>query len=456
MKDKVHFPPGPSHFLPYQLVRRFSSNPIVTLTDITSKYGDIAHFKFGRKHVYFLNNPEYIEDVLVTYQNNFIKTRTITLTKRVMGEGLLTSEGNLHNRQRRLMQPFFSNEKVSKFSKVILNQGIDFCEKWKDGDIIDLHLEMTKLSIGIIAQILFGSHLSSYQLERVAKIVAILVGHLYRVRKPLGELLEKLPLPKIIEYKNAKKELDQIINLMISNSYGLNEGARNPDDILSGLLSTQRSTKEPDPMSDTQIRDEIVTLFLSGHETIANSLTWTFYLISEHPEVEEQIVRELSRIFEGQRQNHLDLGSIQEFRYIKNVFKESLRLYPPAWASGRKAVADTQVGGYKISKGSIILMSQYVMHHDCRYFKEANIFKPDRWSVEFEERLPKFSYFPFGGGGRGCIGENLAWTEGILLISILCRRWKMEHIRGQKVEVKPLLNLRPKYKIHMKLMKREF
>ena len=133
-----------------------------------------------------------------------------------------------------------------------------------------------------------------------------------------------------------------------------------------------------------------------------------------------------------------------------------MRLYPPAWASGRKAVADTQVGGYKISKGSIILMSQYVMHHDCRYFKEANIFKPDRWSVEFEERLPKFSYFPFGGGGRGCIGENLAWTEGILLISILCRRWKMEHIRGQKVEVKPLLNLRPKYKIHMKLMKREF
>jgi cytochrome P450 len=206
-------------------------------------------------------------------------------------------------------------------------------------------------------------------------------------------------------------------------------------------------------MTDQQLRDEVMTIFLAGHETTANALTWTLYLLSEHPTIEKRLQEEIYSIL-GDDRISVTADDVPKLEYTQKIVTESLRLYPPAWALGRQAINDYEVGGYTIPKGSIILMSQYVLHRNPRYFHEPDRFYPDRWTEEFKKQLPRFTFFPFGGGIRGCIGEPFAWMEAILLISTLCRQWKMKHVPSHKVVLKPLITLRPKYGMCMKITKR--
>jgi cytochrome P450 len=287
---------------------------------------------------------------------------------------------------------------------------------------------------------------------------------------PFGELIEKIPiLPMNKGFQKAKKRLDSIVFNMIQEHRNNTANERPKSDLLYTLLEAQDSDAGIKRMTDTQLRDEVMTIFLAGHETTANALTWTFYLLSEYPSVEAKLYEELKSVLGNgngnggskQEANGLDLriptvDDIPNLQYTEKIVRESMRLYPPAWTLGRQAINDYNLDGYVIPAKSIILMSQYVMHRNPKYFPEPDLFYPERWTRETRIELPRFSYFPFGGGIRGCIGEAFAWMEGILIVATVCRRWRMLHESNHKVELKPLITLRPKYGMKMQLEQKKY
>ena len=455
MKSGIEYPPGPNYILPYRLLRKFLRDPIKILIDISHTYGDIAHFKFGRQNVYLLNHPDYIEDVLVTNYKNFIKSRGLQVSKRLLGNGLVTSEGEYHDKQRHLIQPTFYPKRIKSYGDIMVNQAIDMCNSWHDGTILDIHKEMIKLTLAIICKTVLGYDIEPGH-DEVGDALKTCMKYFNRLLMPFGELIEKIPLLPINKgFQTAKRDLDSIVYRMIKeHRKKLDKGheKKEDDDLLLTLLQAQDEEAGIGRMTDEQLRDEVMTIFLAGHETTANALTWTYYLLSEHPTIETRLQEELHSIF-GSNRTTITVDDVRRLEYTEMILTESMRLYPPAWALGRQVIDDYKVGGYSIPKGSIILMSQYVMHRDPRYFPEPDRFYPDRWTEEFKKQLPRFSYFPFGGGIRGCIGEPFAWLEAILLLATISRQWKMKHVQSHKVELKALITLRPKYGMHMKLTK---
>jgi cytochrome P450 len=455
MKSVIEYPPGPTYILPYRLVRKFLHDPLKLLIDISHTYGDIAHFKFGSQNVYLLNNPDYIEDVLVTNYKKFIKSRGLQVSKRLLGNGLVTSEGEYHDRQRHLIQPTFYPKRIKTYSDMMIKQANDMCNSWHDGAILDIHKEMTKLTLAIICKTVLGYDIDPEH-DEVGDALLTCMKYFNRLLMPFGELIEKIPLLPINKgFQKAKNDLDSIVYRIIKeHRKNLDKGdnKESHDDLLLTLLQAQDEEAGIGRMTDEQLRDEVMTIFLAGHETTANALTWTYYLLSENPLIETRLQEELYSTF-GNSRTPITVDDVPKLQYTEKLLTESMRLFPPAWALGRQAIDDYKVGGYSVPKGSIILMSQYVMHRDPRYFPEPDRFYPDRWTEEFKKQLPRFSYFPFGGGIRGCIGEPFAWLEGILLIATICRQWRLKHVPSHKVELKPLITLRPKYGMQMKITK---
>jgi cytochrome P450 len=463
--SSIEYPPGPSSILPNKLLRQFIRNPIKTLMDIAHTYGDIAHFKLGRRrHVYLLNNPNYIEDVLIRNHKNFIKSRGLQVSKRLLGEGLVTSEGEYHDRQRRIIQPAFHPNLIKKYGGIITNYTINMSQLWQDGTILDIHKEMIHVTAAIISKAVLGSDIKSEQGDEVGDALLTCAEYFNRLLMPFGELIEKIPiLPVNKGFQQAKRRLDSIVYNMIKEHRDNEKKGMQQGDLLYTLLQAQDIEAGIGRMTDSQLRDEVMTIFLAGHETTANALTWTLYLLSQNPSVESKLYEELCSILGNNNSNNSNNGKyriptiedVSKLEYTEKVFRESMRLYPPAWTIGRQVISDYKVDKYIMPAGSIILMSQYVMHHNPRYFSDPDSFNPDRWSKEMKSNLPRFSYFPFGGGIRGCVGEPFAWIEGILVIATICHRWKMHHDPEHKVELKPLITLRPKYGMHMRLERRK-
>lgn len=477
--SSIKYPPGPHSILPHKLLRKFIHNPIKTLMDIAYTYGDIAHFKFGTQHVYLINNPHYIEDILIRNYKNFIKSRGLQVSKRLLGEGLVTSEGEYHDRQRKIIQPAFHPNLIKRYGDIMTTYAVNMCQRWKDGSTLDIHKEMINVTSAIISKAVLGSDIKSEEKEeggddQVGDALLICAEYFNRLLMPFGGLIEKIPvLPINKGFQAAKKKLDSIVYRMIkehrdNQSKGVSSKG---GDLLYTLLQAQDAETAIGPMTDSQLRDEVMTIFLAGHETTANALTWTFYLLSQNPSVEAKLYEELCSVLgngkdgsnssstsksEGRRIRIPTIEDVPKLEYTENVFRESMRLYPPAWTIGRQVITDYKVGKYVIPAGSIILMSQYVMHRNPLYFSDPDLFYPDRWTKEAKSSLPRFSYFPFGGGIRGCIGEPFAWMEGVLLIATVCQQWKMHHdddddINHNKVELNPLITLRPKHGMYMKL-----
>ena len=455
MKSGIEYPPGPTYILPYRLLRKFLRDPLKVLIDISHTYGDIAHFKFGRQNVYLLNRPDYIEDVLVTNYKNFIKSRGLQVSRRLLGNGLVTSEGESHDKQRHLIQPTFYPKRIKSYADIMVKQALDMCNSWNDGTILDIHKEMIKLTLAIICKTVLGYDIEPGH-DEVGDNLKTCMKYFNRLLMPFGELIEKIPLlPLNKGFQTAKRDLDSIVYRMIKeHRKKLDKGheKKEDDDLLFTLLQAQDEEAGIGKMTDEQLRDEVMTIFLAGHETTANALTWTYYLLSEHPTIETKLQEELHSIF-GSNKTIITADDVPRLEYTEKILTESMRLYPPAWALGRQGIDDYKVGGYTIPKGSIILMSQYVMHRNPRYFPEPDRFYPDRWTEEFKKQLPRFSYFPFGGGIRGCVGEPFAWLEAILLVATISRQWRMKHVPSHKVELKALITLRPKYGMQMKLTK---
>lgn len=462
--SSIEYPPGPRSILPNKLLHQFIRNPIKTLMDIAYTYDDIAHFKLGRRrHVYLLNNSSYIEDVLIRNHKNFIKSRGLQVSKRLLGEGLVTSEGEYHDRQRRIIQPAFHPNLIKKYGEIITNYTLNMCQLWQDGTILDIHKEMIHVTAAIISKAVLGSDIKSEQGDEVGDALLTCAEYFNRLLMPFGELIEKIRiLPVNKGFQQAKRKLDSIVyNMIKEHRDNEKKGTQQQGDLLYTLLQAQDIEAGIGRMTDLQLRDEVMTIFLAGHETTANALTWTLYLLSQNPTVESKLYEELCSILGNNYSNNNGkdriptIEDVPKLEYTEKVFRESMRLYPPAWTIGRQVMSDYKIDKYIIPAGSIILMSQYVMHRNPRYFTDPHSFHPDRWSKEMKSNLPRFSYFPFGGGIRGCVGEPFAWIEGILLIATICHRWKMHHDPEHKVELKPLITLRPKYGMRMRLERRK-
>lgn len=396
--------------------------------------------------MYFANHPDYIRDVLVTQNANFVKGRALQKAKRVLGEGLLTSEGETHRQHRRLVLPAFHRQRIASYGTVMVEHAVRTSNAWQHGMTVDIHHEMTRLTLGIVAKTLFDADVGK-EADEIGEAMTVMLEMFNLLMYPFAELLEKLPLPMVKRYERMRLRLDSTIYKIIE------ERRRNGvdrHDLLSMLLLAV-DEEDGGKLSDIQVRDEAMTLFLAGHETTANALSWTFYLLSQNPASESRLHAELDEILGSRSPTTED---VPKLHYAEMVVSESMRLYPPAWGIGRRSLVDQTIGPYRLPEGAIVLLSPFITQRDPRFFPEPEQFKPERWTSEFKASLAPFAYFPFGGGSRRCIGEGFAWTEAILLLSTLCRNWRVRLDQSNAVEPLALFTLRPKNGIRMRIEQR--
>jgi cytochrome P450 len=398
MSIVTKFPPGPTYKLPGKLLRQFIRDPINTLSTIAREYGEISYFKLGPEHVYLINNPDYIEKVLIYDHRNFKKGRRLQTAKIVLGEGLVTSEGDFHNHQRRLIQPIFHPKQIMIYSNIVTDYAVRMRNRWKDGSTIDISEEMMRLTLGIICKSVLNYDVES-EAQEVGTALTTVRNYSKRLQSPIGQVLNKIPiLPAPKKAREARKKLDSLVYGLITDRRQQEESGNEMryDDLLSRLMQAQESNTanhvsnngisststspaftSDGKMSDKQVRDEVMTIFIAGHETTSNALTWTFYLLSQYPNVERKLHDEIELVL-GNRIPTAD--DIPKLQYTEMVLRESMRIYPPVWTMGRRVENDYSVGEYTVPAGSSILMCQYVMHHDPRYYEKPEEFIPDRWT----------------------------------------------------------------------------
>jgi len=418
---------------------QFRKNPPEFLRGLQRDFGDLVHYRLGSQDIYMVSNPEWIKDILVTNQTNFTKSRFLERAKVLFGDGLLTSEGEFHRRQRRLVQPAFHRDRLIGYASAMVECTARTREEWTDGAQVDVSREMMRLTLAVVAKTLFSANVTS-EADNIGAALTQIMLMFDMVLMPFSEWLEKLPLPSIRRFEKARDFLDKTIYGIIAERRASKE---DKGDLLSMLLLTQDEDGSAG-MTDKQIRDEALTLFLAGHETTANALMWSWYLLSENPSAAAKFYEEADRVL-GERLPTFD--DLPQLKYTEGVFAESMRLYPPAWAIGRRVKTDYPIGDFTVPARSILMMSPYVVHHDARWFPEPNQFKPERW-LSPDER-PKFSYFPFGGGMRVCIGERFAWMEGVLLLATVAQKWRFKLVAGHPVETNALITLRAKHGMKM-------
>lgn len=427
--------------------RSFRKNPTAFLTKL-SELGDVTTFKVGGAQAFLINHPDLIRDLLVTHHAKFIKGRALQRAKGLLGEGLLTSEREFHLRQRRMIQPAFHRARIGEYAKAMIEFAEKLSSRWRDGEARDIDAEMMRLTLNIVGKTLFGANVEEDEAAQVGAAMTTIVSMFNFMLFPFSEILEKLPLPPIKRLKRARQTLDEVIYKIIEER---RKSGEDRGDLLSMLLVAQ-DEETGGAMSDRQIRDECLTLFLAGHETTANALTWTFYLLSQNAEAERKFHAELDGVLQN---NALTPEDYPRLRYTEQILAESMRLFPPAWTLGRLATEEHEFAGFPIPPKSLVLASQFVAHRDARFWGKPKEFLPERWEkLSIKEAGNRFIYFPFSKGVRSCIGEQFAWMEGVLLLAVLGRKWKLRLQPEQKVGLQAMITLRPKYGMRMKLEKR--
>ena len=423
-------------------------DPLAFLTRIAREYGDVVRFQLGPNELHLLNRPDFIRDLLVTNAAAFHKGRGLERAKRLLGEGLLTSEDPVHLRQRRMIQPAFHQERIAGYGGTMVEHAERLAARWKDGETRDVSVEMSRLTLAIVGRTLFDADVES-EADEIGEALTTAVRLFGRtLTLPFFEILDRLPLPSNRRFVRAKARIDATIARLIAERRRAPAGR---SDLLSLLVAASDPEGDGGKMTDEQVRDEAVTIFLAGHETTANALTWTWYLLSQNPEIEARFHAEIDGVLEDRAAT---VGDLPMLVYTEMVLAESMRLYPPAWIVGRRALADYEVGGFIAPRRSIVVACQWVTHRDPRYFSNPERFDPERFRTEAKAVRPKFSYFPFGGGPRVCIGEGFAWMEGVLLLATLARRWRLRLEPGQDIVPAPSITLRPRHGMRMLLERR--
>ncbi|HEV3468388.1 MAG TPA: cytochrome P450 [Pyrinomonadaceae bacterium] len=437
-------PPGPRgnrFFGP--LVRESRRDPLGFTTRVARTYGDVCAFRVGLERVYLVSHPDYVREVFANHYGNFLKGGG--RARRFLGEGLLLSEGETHRQRRRLDQPAFHRQRLASYAAEMVAYGEHTSARWRDGQVLDLWPEMLRLTLGVVGKTLFGADVDS-EADEVGRAMRAAVSRYRAFRLPLARLLESLPLARMMQYRRGKERLRRVVFKLIEERR--REG-RDHGDLLSMLLLAEDAEEGGRRLTPEQVWDEAVTLFIAGYDTMATALMWTFYLLSEHPEVEARLHEEIETVLGGGRPATFE--DFKRLTYTEQVLAEAMRIYPPVWRLVRRAVADFPLGEYVVPRGSLVIMSQYVMHRDPRFYPEPLRFDPERFAPEARAARPPYSYFPFGGGPRRCLGEGFALTEGVMLLATLARRWRLRLVPGHPVEPFPEHLLRAKHGMLMRL-----
>jgi cytochrome P450 len=444
-QDRKHyrFPPGFQRNLLWFAFRKFRpANPIILFQYLARTYGDIAHYKIGSHHIVFLNHPDYIREVLVAQNDNFIKERTVQRTKMLLGEGMITAEGAVHRAQRLAAQPAFHRQRIGEYGRVIVEESGHLRDSWRAGERRDIATDMMHLTLKVVARTLFATDLREEVYELAAAINRIMGLYNFLVMLPAAEWLVHLRPPGLAAFVRARKRIDAVVYRMIDAHQRI---GRDRGSLLDLMLAASPANDEA---SRQALRDQVITIFLAGYETVANALSWTWYLLSENPGCEAKLHDEVDGVLEGRLPRFEDASRLQ---YTESVMAESLRLFPPAWAMGRYARNDFTLGEYFLPARTTVLISQFITQRDPRYFPDPLRFDPDRFSAAGKMRRAKFTYFPFGAGSRQCIGESFAWMEGVLILAALAQKWKLRLAPGHRIEPQPLITLRPKYGMLMEV-----
>jgi cytochrome P450 len=439
-------PPGPVASGLYGNLQEFSADRLGSLTRWAREYGDIVSARFGPKRVVFLNHPDLVEEVLVHQNRKFIKHYRLRQAKMTLGEGLLTSEGEFWRAQRKLMQPAFHRERIAAFGDVMVEFTERLIASWEDGQTRDIQTDMMRLTLQIVAKSLFGAELGGEWTEVGAAMETLMQNFAASTARPFI-VPQWLPIPSNLRSAAAVRRLDRVLFKIIA---GRRQSDENRGDLLSMLLHA-RDEESGRRMTDRQLRDECMTLFLAGHETTANALSWAWYLLSQHAEAEDRLRDEVHRVLAGRSPTIADLPHLP---YTESVVNEALRLFPPAWMPGRESTESLELGGYPIARGSTVFMTAWVIHRDPRWFDDPNAFRPERWSDGLLQRIPRYAYFPFGGGPRICIGNNFALMEAALVLATIAGRYRLRLVPDALVEPLASMTLRPAHGLKMVVYRR--
>ena len=410
-------------------------------------YGDFVPVRFGPRRAVMVCHPDAIEEVLVTRNRDFVKSPGVRLLHPLLGDGLLLSEGESWLRQRRLMQPAFHRQRLAGYGDVMVSHTARWLAGWRDGDGLDVRDEMMALTQGIVAKTLFDADVSGDAHDVGQASHVLMRDFSARLHSKLRVLPDWVPTPGHLKSRRAVRRLDELVYRVIDarRTRGEDRG-----DLLSILLHAQ-DADDGSRMTDRQVRDEVMTLFMAGHETTAIALSWTFFLLARHPEVDARLAAELRTVL-GDREPAV--ADVPALAYTERVVTESMRLYPPAYGIGREAQQATEVAGYPIAPRTIVFIPTWVVHRDPRWYDEPQAFRPERWATEGARSMPRYAYLPFGGGPRQCIGNGFAMMEAVLLLAAIARRFRLELVPGQSVTPTPYVTVQPEPALRMRMVAR--
>ncbi|MEZ4453054.1 MAG: cytochrome P450 [Nannocystaceae bacterium] len=444
-------PPGPVGVDALATMIRLVRAPYTTLQAIQRRHGDVARFRIGATPVLLVSHPELVEQVLVHRRKDYGRDALIRKTNVLFGSGLLVAEGELWARQRKLMAPCFAQRSIVHHGEVMAACAEAAAAGWREGETLDLGEAMMAMTLEIATRTLFGST-SAGQGERLGAALATMVDYFMKMAfNPLAPPLW-VPTPGNRRFLAARAIIHEVVDEVIRRRRD-RAGVDRPEGGRFDLLGTLMAARDDEGrgMSDQQLRDEVLTLLLAGHETTALALTYTIHLLARHPWVLARLEEELDEVLGGRTPTVADLDHLP---YTRQVVLEGMRLYPPVATSGREALADDELAGYPVPAGSLVMSAQWVIQRDPRFFAAPEVFRPERWTPDFERALPRFAYFPFGGGSRVCIGQAFALLEARLCLAALIQRWRLAAVDPAPIEVVPSITVRPRSPVQMRLTRR--
>ena len=439
--------PGPKGHWLLGSALTMRDNAVNFFMEISKEYGDVVQFRLGPMTTFLIRQPEHIRHVLMDNARNYNKqTPGFQQLAKVLGYGLVTSDGELWKTQRRIIQPAFHRKRIEAFADAMIRATTEIVEEWKEhagtGRVLDVDEEMMRLTLHIVGETLFGQGSTDGDAKSVAEAVTVVQSGVNKRIYQLFPLPLKIPTPHNIVMRNAIQTLDDVVLTMVRERRASGEVKHD----LLGMLLEAKDEETGKGMSDGQLRDEVMTMFLAGHETTSNTMVWTWHLLSRNPDVQRKLYKEVSAVL---GKGPLTLDRLSELKYTRCVLMEAMRIYPPVWGFARMTVEDDVIGGYPIPKGAAVFMSQWVTQRMAEIWPNPEGFDPSRWEDDPLASLPKFAYFPFGGGARQCIGNNFAMMEATIILVIIVQSYRLYLQEGHSVAIEPLVTVRPKHGLHM-------